>query len=112
MLYEVITLDYWARIKGIQIIGTGDLTHPGWLAELQEKLEPAEEGLFRLKESFLAVPEAEAFPAPAGEVRFMLTGEISNIYTKDGRVRKVHNLVCLPDFATADMLQNRLDKIV
>jgi len=104
-------LGYWARIKGIQVVGTGDLTHPGWLAELKEKLEPAEEGLFRLKESFRAVPEAEAFPAPDGEVRFMLTGEISNIYKKDGGVRKVHNLVCLPDFATAEILQSRLDKI-
>jgi DNA helicase II / ATP-dependent DNA helicase PcrA len=104
-------LDYWARIKGIHALGSGDLTHPGWLAELKEKLEPAEEGLFRLKQAYGTVPEAAHFPAPAGEVRFMLTGEISNIYKKDGKVRKVHNLVCVPDFATAEEIQSKLDKI-
>jgi PHP family Zn ribbon phosphoesterase len=45
-------LDLWARLKGICVIGTGDFTHPGWLEELQEKLEPAEEGLFRLKPAY------------------------------------------------------------
>jgi DNA helicase II / ATP-dependent DNA helicase PcrA len=104
-------LDYWARIKGISVVGSGDLTHPGWLAELKEKLEPAEEGLFRLKQAYRAVPEAARFPAPAGEMRFVLTGEISNIYKKGGRVRKVHNLVCVPDFATAEAIQRKLDKI-
>jgi DNA helicase-2/ATP-dependent DNA helicase PcrA len=104
-------LDYWARIKGIHVVGSGDLTHPGWLAELKEKLEPAEEGLFRLKQAYRTVPEAARFPAPGGEVRFMLTGEISNIYKKDGKVRKVHNLVCVPDFATAEAIQRKLDNI-
>ena len=104
-------LDYWARIKGIQVLGSGDITHPGWLAELQEKLEPAEEGLFRLKPAYRDVPEAADFPAPDGEVRFMLTCEISNIYKKGGQVRKVHNLLCLPDFAAAAALQGKLDAI-
>nr|WP_320116815.1 UvrD-helicase domain-containing protein [uncultured Desulfuromonas sp.] len=104
-------LAYWARIKGVHVVGTGDITHPGWLAELKEKLEPAEEGLFRLKADYANVPEDEDFPAPEGEVRFMLTGEISNIYKKTGKVRKVHNVLCLPDFASAEALQARLDKI-
>ena len=46
-------LDLWARKKGISLIGTGDFTHPGWRQELQEKLEPAEEGLYRLKEEYV-----------------------------------------------------------
>ena len=104
-------LDYWARIKGIQVLGSGDITHPGWLAELQEKLEPAEEGLFRLKPACRDVTEAAGFPAPEGDVRFLLTGEISSIYKKGGQVRKVHNLVCLPDFAAAAALQRKLDAI-
>ncbi len=104
-------LDYWARIKGIHVVGSGDITHPGWLAELKEKLEPAEEGLFRLKQACATVPEAARFPAPDGEARFMLTGEISNIYKKDDKVRKVHNLVCVPDFATAEAIQCKLDEI-
>ncbi len=104
-------LDYWARIKGIHVVGSGDLTHPGWLAELQEKLEPAEAGLYRLKQAFRNIPAAHQFPAPDGALRFMLSGEISTIYKKNGRVRKVHNLVCLPDFAAAATLQERLDRI-
>lgn len=104
-------LNYWARIKGVHVIGTGDITHPDWLAELKEKLEPAEEGLFRLKAEYAEVPEAKDFPAPDGQVRFMLTGEISTIYKKAGQVRKVHNLICLPDFASAEALQTKLDTI-
>ena len=105
-------LDYWARIKGIRVVGSGDISHPGWLAELREKLEPAEEGLFRLKPAFRdKIPEAAGFPAPDGEVRFLLTGEISNIYKKGDKVRKVHNVVCLPDFTTAEKIQGKLDEI-
>ncbi len=105
-------LDYWARIKGIQVVGSGDITHPGRLAELLEKLDPAEAGLFRLKPAFRdQAAVAAGFPAPDGEVRFLLTGEISNIYKKGERVRKVHNVVCLPDFAAAEKLQHKLDAI-
>ena len=73
-------LDLWARTKGIAVVGTGDFTHPGWLAELGEKLDPAEPGLFRLKPA-LSLPGA---PAPAPPVRFLLTAEISTIYSRDG----------------------------
>lgn len=104
-------LEYWARIKGVQVVGSGDLTHPGWLAELREKLEPAEEGLFRLKPAYRDVAATVNFPAPDGEVRFLLTGEISNIYKKGDKVRKVHNVVCVPDFATAERIQAKLDTI-
>lgn len=103
-------LDYWARIKGIQVIGSGDISHPGWLTELKQKLEPAD-GLFRLKPSACRVPEENFLSAPKGQSRFLLTGEISNIYKKDGKVRKVHNLICVPDFATAEKLQRKLDEI-
>lgn len=105
------SLDYWARIKGVQVVGSGDISHPGWLSELREKLEPVEEGLFRLKPAYRSVAEPADFPAPDNEVRFLLTGEISNIYKKGGKVRKVHNLVCVPDFATAGKIQHKLDEI-
>ena len=97
-------LDYWARVKGLTVVGTGDFTHPGWSAELSEKLIPAEEGLFRLKDEYRIEP-AFANDSP---VRFMLTAEISNIYKKGGRVRKVHNVIFAPDFETVDKIQNRL----
>ncbi|HGY55679.1 MAG TPA: DNA helicase UvrD [Caldithrix abyssi] len=104
-------LDYWARIKGITVVGSGDFTHPGWLKELKEKLEPAEEGLFRLKEQFRPQAHSLPLPAPTGQTRFMLTAEISNIYKKDGRLRKVHNLIFAPDFETAEKIQSALAQI-
>jgi len=100
-------LDYWGKIKGIRVIGTGDFTHPGWLAELREKLIPAEDGLFRLKpEQCLDVDMS--MPDAPPDVRFMLTAEISNIYKRDGKVRKVHNVVFAPDFQTAEAIQTTL----
>ncbi|MCD4737339.1 MAG: UvrD-helicase domain-containing protein, partial [Bacteroidales bacterium] len=97
-------LDYWARIKGISVIGTGDFTHPGWLDELKEKLEPAEHGLFKLRPEFI-IP----LPfSPKNLTRFVLTAEISNIYKKNGKVRKVHNVVFAPDFETVEKIQSKL----
>lgn len=101
-------LDYWGKLKGIKVIGTGDFTHPGWTAELKEKLEPAEEGLFRLKNEYklkkLFIPGNEK----NDDVRFMLTAEISSIYKKGGKVRKVHNVLFAPSFETVDRLQQKL----
>ena len=81
------------RQKGIGLIGTGDFTHPAWRKELREALVPSEEGLYTLKEKQTVSGAAGAFPEP----RFVITGEISSIYKQDGRVRKVHNLIILPD---------------
>jgi len=100
-------LDYWGRVKGINVIGTGDCTHPGWLKELSEKLQPAEQGLFLLKNEYIK-------NGPIGEdekVRFMLTCEISNIFKKKGKVRKVHNVIFFPDFESASKFQDKLAKI-
>ena len=104
-------LSKWAQLKGITVVGTGDFVHPGWLEELRKKLEPAEPGLFRLKREFAAATQTEVPAACAGEVRFMLTAEISNIYKRLDKVRKIHNLVFLPDFAAALKLQARLETI-
>ena len=73
-------LTRWAQIKGVQIVGTGDIAHPGWLQEMREKLEPAEDGLFRLRPEYARAVEAEVPRACRAPVRFMLAGEISNIY--------------------------------
>jgi uncharacterized protein (TIGR00375 family) len=101
-------LDYWARLKGITIIGTGDFTHPGWTKELKEKLEPAEEGLFKLKTEFKNDKTLDIPFLPDTKVRFMLTAEISNIYKKNGKVRKVHNVIFAPDFETVEKIQQKL----
>lgn len=104
-------LNKWAQLKGIQIVGTGDITHPKWLSELKEKLEPAEEGLYRLRDEFAAETIKEVPDACKGSVRFLLSSEISNIYKKNGQVRKVHNVVFMPHLEAAEKFQQTLDRI-
>lgn len=109
-----LTLEHlwkWAQIKGVTVVATGDIAHPGWLAEMQQKLAPAEPGLFQLKEEFAATVAADIPPACRGAVRFLLGGEISNIYKRHGKTRKVHNLIFAPDFDAVARLQARLERI-
>ncbi|MEE2659470.1 MAG: endonuclease Q family protein [Candidatus Latescibacterota bacterium] len=101
-------LHRWSALKGISVVGTGDFTHPEWLAEIKQKLVPAEEGLYQLDLSFRDPVEEKLPDSCRGEVRFLLTVEISCIYKKNGRTRKVHNVVCLPDFNAVDELNRRL----
>lgn len=102
----------WGKIKGIAVIGTGDFTHPGWFAELQEKLEPAEQGLFTLKKEIADKIDAELPESVRGNlIRFVLTVEISNIYSKGGKVRKLHNLIVAPSFESVAAINARLNKI-
>lgn len=101
----------WAQLKGINVVGTGDFVHPKWLAEIEEKLEPAEEGFFRLKKEYAQTVEAYVPAACKGEVRFVLTVEISNIYKRHDKVRKVHNLIWVPGFKAAKNIQAKLGAI-
>ena len=101
-------LDLWAGRKGIGLVGTGDFTHPAWRAELQEMLTPAEEGFYTLKPQYRLAQETAGAAQPP---RFVLTGEISSIYKKNGRVRKVHNLILLPSFQAAEELSRRLERV-
>ena len=101
-------LDLWARRKGIQLLGTGDFTHPAWRAELMEQLEPAEEGFYTLKEELRLEDHTGGQPMPP---RFVVSGEISSIYKKGGRVRKVHNLILLPGLEAAAELSKKLEAI-
>ena len=101
-------LDLWARRKGIQIVGTGDFTHPAWREELREKLEPAEDGLYVLKEGY-RIQDSTA--AAAMQPRFVVTGEISSIYKKKDKVRKVHSLILLPGLEDAEIISGKLESI-
>lgn len=93
------------------LVGTGDLTHPAWLGEILDKLEPAEEGLWRLKPELARLVDPEVPQSCRAPVRFVLQGEISTIYKKAGRTRKVHHLVFLPDRRSAERLISRLERI-
>lgn len=100
-------LDLWAKKKGIDLVGTGDFTHPAWREELEEKLEPEGNGLYRLKKEYCL----ENPTAGGGEARFVITGEISSIYKKNGRVRKVHSLILLPGLEDAFRVSKKLESI-
>ncbi|HEX4954213.1 MAG TPA: UvrD-helicase domain-containing protein [Thermoanaerobaculia bacterium] len=102
-------LALWAAKKGLAVVGTGDFTHPAWRAELKEQLVPAEPGLFRLRpEALASVP---GMLPGAAAVRFLLEVEISTIYKKGERTRKVHHLIYVPDFEAAERLVARLSRI-
>ncbi|MCD6354621.1 MAG: UvrD-helicase domain-containing protein, partial [Prolixibacteraceae bacterium] len=96
-------LDLYAGLKGIKVVGTGDFTHPGWLTELKEKTEPDGNGFLRLKKEF-----RHKSPFGDNETRFVLTAEISNIYKRGGKVRKVHNVILVPGFEEAEKINTRL----
>lgn len=97
-LMDLKNLDSWAEIKGIKVMGTGDFTHPAWFRDIKENLSPAERGLFRLKSADSAT-------------RFLLTSEISCIYSKGGKVRKVHIIVFAPSIGTVEKINFELDKV-
>ena len=107
-------LALWARKKGIGIVATGDFTHPVWRAELKEKLVPAEPGLFRLRpdlERFVAERLPAACRSSDTAVRFMLSVEISTIYKKFDKTRKIHHLIYTPDFESTDRVVDSLSRI-
>lgn len=101
-------LDLWARRKGINILGTGDFTHPAWREELNEKLEEAEEGLYTLKKEYRI---EDNLAGSCMQPRFVISGEISSIYKKNGKVRKVHSLILLPGLEDAQKLSKKLETI-
>ncbi|MDO9462649.1 MAG: endonuclease Q family protein [Deltaproteobacteria bacterium] len=104
-------LHLWAQLKGITVVGTGDFTHPQWFSEIREKLEPAEPGLWKLKPQVAKEMDKEVPASCKRPVRFLLSVEISNIYKKNGKVRKVHNIVFAPDLSVAEKINARLARI-
>jgi uncharacterized protein (TIGR00375 family) len=92
---DLENLEKWAKIKGILVLGTGDFTHPLWLKEIKEKLESAEPGLFKLKNS-------------SSKTRFILTTEISCVYFKKGKQRKIHLIIFSPSIEACEKINNHL----
>lgn len=85
----------WARIKGIKVLGTGDFTFPKWFKELKEKLEEKERGLFQLKNS-------------SENTFFILTTEVSCVYFKKNKLRKIHLILFSPSFKISEKINDRL----
>ncbi len=95
---EVETLSAWAKKKGINLLGTGDITHPTYISLLKSRLEPIGNGLYRLIKG-------------DSTVNFLLSGEVSNIFSQKGRVRKIHTLIFAPDFDVVDRINKGLSKL-
>jgi ATP-dependent DNA helicase UvrD/PcrA len=104
-------LAWWARRKGVRVVGSGDFTHPAWFEHLRENLVPAEPGLFRLRPELDDAVERDLPASCRGPVRFMLTVEISTIYKRGERTRKVHHLLYVPDLDAAERINRRLARI-
>jgi len=98
----------WAQLKGITVIGAGDFTHPEWIKELKKKLDPLGNGLFGIKKKYWTDDVPESCGA---DVSFILSAEVSSIYSKNGRTRKVHSIILAPDFASAERLNLALSRI-
>lgn len=101
-------LELWARKKGISILGTGDFTHEKWREELKDSMVSAEDGFYKLKDE-KRLPEAERMKDQT--VRFVVSGEISCIYKKNGKTRKAHHLILLPGLEEAEKMAKKLEKI-
>ena len=108
----VATLTAGAMTKGITLLGTGDFTHPAWFEHLRADLVPAEEGLYRPGPELEAQIRQTVPPSVATrDVRFMFSVEISTIYKRDDRTRKVHHLVYLPDVSAVERFNTRLGRV-
>lgn len=108
---DLTALSVWGQLKGIGLMGTGDFTHPVWSQELRQQLQEAEPGLFKLK------PEPEAWvvsqvpsSCKAGQ-RFILSGEISTIFKRNGRCYRTHSIILAPDFVSVEKITQQLSKI-
>ncbi len=98
-----------AQIKGLSVVGTGDFTFPAWMDEIESKLEETEPGLFSLRKEIAETIDQTVPESCRNPVRFMLQTEISNIYKKEGRVRKNHNLVYFSNLLAVKKFNARLD---
>ncbi|RJP59275.1 MAG: DNA helicase UvrD [Deltaproteobacteria bacterium] len=94
---EVETLGKWAEIKGITVLGTGDFTHPLYFAELKTKLEPSDGNLLTLKNG-------------SKNVSFVLTAEVSNIFSQAGKLRKIHTLIFAPTLEVVENINAKLER--
>ena len=109
---EIESLCKWAQLKGLTVIGTGDFTHPKWFSNLKDKLEEAEPGLFKLKTAYLSEINNKVPQSCRRDVRFILSAEISCIYSKNGKTRKVHNLLLAPSFEAVQRINDALSRSV
>ena len=101
---DVENMAKWASLKGVSLLGTGDFTHPFYLAELKQKLRPLGNGLFALKKEYYK-------NASQSEVHFMLTTEVSNMFQQGGGSRRIHTMIFVPSFEVVEKINNELSEL-
>jgi ATP-dependent DNA helicase UvrD/PcrA len=107
---DLAQLAWWARRKGITVLGTGDFTHPAWFAELEAGLVEAEPGLYRLRDELDRAVVDRLPPSCRGPLRLLLTVEVATAFRRNGRARRMHHLLYAPDLRTAARLSERLGR--
>jgi uncharacterized protein (TIGR00375 family) len=107
------TLAYWAKAKGIQLLATGDFTHPEWLFLMKEKLKPSGNGFFEFRTNIQPSenPHFRTLSLSSKDVSFILSTELSFIYSKGGKVRKIHVMLLAPDFESVERINARLEGV-
>ena len=108
---HIENLAYWAKKKGLSLIGTGDMTHPEWRREIRKDLVENDRGLLQLKKNVENAVSERVPESCRNNVEFVLTGEVSTIYKSGHKTRKVHHLVIVPDIKKVDVLCKKLEKI-
>jgi uncharacterized protein (TIGR00375 family) len=101
---DVESMAKWASLKGVNLLGTGDFTHPFYFAGLKQKLEPLGNGLFTLKKEYRQ-------NASQAEVHFMLVTEVSNMYQQGGGSRRIHTMIFAPDFRVVEKINSELSEL-
>ena len=105
------TIHAWAQLKGIDLLTAADFTHPAWFKEIHEQLEEVDTGVYQLKKEFISMADdVQVFDSCRRDVRFLLTTEVSLIYKKGGKCRKVHLLIMAPNLETVAKINVELDK--
>jgi DNA helicase-2/ATP-dependent DNA helicase PcrA len=107
---DLVELAWWARRKGIGVLGTGDFTHPAWFEELKQRLVPAEPGLFRLRDELDRAVLGRLPGSCRGPLRFLMAVEVSTAFHREGRARRMHHLLYVPNLKSATTLNDRLGR--
>ncbi len=98
---ELPYISLWAAKKGIDLVATGDWTHPLWFREIVKNLKEVAPGIFEVK---------NPLPTQRRKARFILSTEISSIYKQGDRVRRIHNLIFSPSIETAEKVIKELKR--
>ena len=108
----------WASFKGINVLGTGDFTHPFWFEQLKNELEDAGNGLYALKRTIDTgqltgdkyIDLKSNVKGQLSDVYFLLSCEVSSIYSQSGKVRRIHNLFFFPSMSAVEKFNGELLK--